>query len=98
VDHQVAYAVIDTWLAELRHQTYQDLVGLIGHPETRQVRGEDQKAYQLEMQVFWDSKKGGAVRVMVSADDGGLRAFMPLTSDFIMSPDGSFVGDSFGGY
>ena len=26
-------------------------------------------------------------------DDGGLRAFAPLSDDFIMAPDGSFVGE-----
>ena len=83
---------------ELRHRSYEDLVSSIGHPDTRRVQGEDHKQYQLEAEVFWDSKKGGAVRVMVAADDGGLTAFKPLTSDFIMAPDGSFVGESLGGY
>ena len=30
---------------------------------------------------------------MVHVDDGGLRAFVPLTEDFIMAPDGSFIGE-----
>jgi hypothetical protein len=30
---------------------------------------------------------------MVSIDDGGLRAFYPITEDFIMSPSGAFVGE-----
>ncbi len=82
---------------------------MLGHPDTTSAMGEDGKAYQLETQVFWESKKNGEIRVweskkngeirvMVSADDGGLRSFMPLTGDFIMAPDGSFVGESFGGY
>jgi hypothetical protein len=98
VDYQAAYALIDVWLKELRHRSYRNLVSLIAHPETRQVLGEDQEKYQLEAEVFWDSKKGGAVRVMVAADNGGLSAFKPLTSDFIMGPDGSFVGESLGEY
>ena len=73
-------------------------MSLIGHPDTNSVVGEDGKTYQLETQVFWDSKKGGDIRVMVAADDGGFSAFKPLTYDFIMAPDGSFVGESFGGY
>ena len=97
-DHQIAYALIDERLKSLRQCTYQELVALLGHPDTTSAMGEDGKAYQLETQVFWDSKKNGEIRVMVSADDGGLRSFMPLTGDFIMAPDGSFVGESFGGY
>jgi hypothetical protein len=30
---------------------------------------------------------------MVSADDGGLSAFKPLSGDFIISPDGCFIGE-----
>jgi hypothetical protein len=97
VDHQIAYALIDGRLKELRQRSYGDLVTLIGHPQTKQIRGEDGKEYQLEVQVFWDSKKGGRLRVMVAADDGGWRAFKPLTDDFIMAPDGSFVGEPFSG-
>ena len=71
---------------------------LIGRPDTNSAVGEDGNAYQLETQVFWDSKKDGDIRVMVSADDGGISAFKPLTHGFIMTPDGSVAGESFGGY
>jgi hypothetical protein len=97
MDHQVAYALIDGWLKELRLRSYDDLVSLIGHPQTKQVRGKDGKEYQLEAEVFWDSKKGGDLRVMVTGDDGGWRAFKPLTDDFIMASDGSFVDEPFSG-
>jgi hypothetical protein len=36
----------------------------------------------------------GVVRVVGCIDDGHLpSAFRPLTDDFIMTPDGSFVGE-----
>jgi hypothetical protein len=98
MDHQIAYALIDERLKSLRQRTYQELVALIGHPSTDSAMGEDGRTYQLETQVFWDSKKGGDIRVMVAADDGGLSSFKPLTYDFIMASDGSFVGESFGRY
>jgi hypothetical protein len=31
--------------------------------------------------------------VIVAIDDGRWRAFSPLSVDFIMAPDGSFVGE-----
>ena len=43
--------------------------------------------------VIWDDEPGGNVRVMVSIDDGGLRAFVPMTESFIKSPSGEFVGE-----
>jgi hypothetical protein len=64
---------------------------LIGKAETKELVGEDGKTYQLEIQVFWDSKKGADIRLIVAADDGGWRAYKPLTGDFIMRPDGSLV-------
>ena len=98
MDEQIVYALIDGWLRELRKRPYDDLVSFMGHPQTKEVTGGDGKNYQLEAEVFWDGKKGGDIRVIVAGDDGGWRAFKPLTSDFIMAPDGSFVGESFGGY
>jgi hypothetical protein len=65
----------------------------MGDTQTKEVTGEDGKQYQPEVQIFWDSKKGGGVRVIVSGDDGGWRAFRPLTHIFVMAPDGSFVGE-----
>lgn len=35
----------------------------------------------------------GAIRVIGSIDDGGWRAFRPLSDDFIRAPDGTFVGE-----
>jgi hypothetical protein len=48
----------------------------------------------VEVLALWDEgRPGGNLRVMVSIDDGGWRAFKPLTEDFIIAPDGSFVGE-----
>ena len=33
------------------------------------------------------------LRVMVSVDDGGWRSFAPLSDDFIVAPDGTFIGE-----
>ena len=98
MDEQVAYALIDAELRRLRKLSYSDLSALIGKVETKELVGEDGKTYQLEIQAFWDSKKGADIRLIVAAADGGWRAFKPLTGDFIMRPDGTLVGESFGGY
>jgi hypothetical protein len=50
--------------------------------------------YQVEITAFWDSGKPGNLRVLAAIDDGGWRAFKPLSTDFIMAPDGSFVGEA----
>jgi hypothetical protein len=72
---------------------YRDFVARIGSDDHVTVVGGSGAEYQLEVQVFWDQKTGGNVRVIGSIDDGGLRAFFPLTNSFITAPDGTFVGE-----
>jgi len=93
MNKDIARGLIEAWIAELRQRPYCYLVALRGNPQAKEVTGEDGKKYYLEAEVFWDSRKGGDIRVIVAGDDGGWRAFKPLTSDFIMAPDGSFVGE-----
>jgi hypothetical protein len=68
-------------------------VELVGEDQatTREVVADSGTRYQLETQVFWDGKPERDIRVMVSIDDGGLSAFLPISDDFIIAPDGSFV-------
>ena len=91
MNEQIAYALINAELRLLRARSYSDLTALIGKVETKECVGEDGRTYQLEIQAFWDGEKGADVRLIVAADDGGWRAFKPLTGDFIMRPDGSLV-------
>jgi hypothetical protein len=47
----------------------------------------------LDVLVYWDGEPGGNVRVIGTIDDGGARAFVPMSDDFIKAPDGSFVSE-----
>lgn len=98
MNEQITHALINAELTRLRALPYSQLVSAIGKPETFNRVTEDGKSYQLEVETVWDGKKREDVRVIVAADDGGIRALKPLTGDFIMRPDGSFVGESFAGY
>lgn len=91
MNEQAAQAAINAELELLQARSYADLTALIGNVETKEVVGDDGKNYQLEIQAFWDGKKGEELRVIVAADDGGWRAFKPLTDGFVMRPDGSLV-------
>lgn len=57
------------------------------------MTGPSGTVYQIEIEAFWDGRPGGEIRMMGSIDDGGLRALMPLTDDFIIRPDGTCVGE-----
>lgn len=62
-------------------------------PDTRTVVAESGVQYQVDVQAFWDSRQPGNLRVIVAIDDGGWRAFKPISTDFIVASDGSFVGE-----
>jgi hypothetical protein len=89
-----AKAAAEARLRELRALPYGDLSErFAGRTEANDVLAPSGVRYQLEVQGVWDDREGGNLRVIVSVDDGGLRAFAPLSADFIISPGGSFVGE-----
>jgi len=93
MNKDVAYLLIDAELRRLFELPYAELIKLIRTPEMKQVVGEDGISYQIEIEAFWDINRNEDVRVMVAVDDGGWRALMPLTQNFVMRPDGSFVDE-----
>lgn len=78
---------------QLRLVPYRTLLELLDKPESADVVHSSGRRYQVETQVFWDDKRGGDLRVTVSIDDGGPRAWHPLIGDFIKSPTDEFVGE-----
>jgi hypothetical protein len=93
MNKQEAKQLLTTKLAEYRRLAYADLVAKLGDIDCVEVTGQSGAGYQIEVQFMWDGKPDGDVRMMAGIDDGGLRAFMPLCEDFILTPDGEFVGE-----
>jgi hypothetical protein len=94
MDKAEALEVLSEEMGRYRKHTYDELKALIDQGvnayETKAASGT---AYQLEIQVYWDGKAGRDVRVIGAIDDGGWRAFVPLTDDFILTADGEFIGE-----
>ncbi len=93
MNEEVAYLLLDAELRRLFELPYAELLKLIGAPETKQVIGEDGISYQIEIEAIWDIHRDEDVRVIVAVDDGGWRVLKPLTQDFVMRPDGSYVDE-----
>lgn len=91
MDKDEARQIAQEYLVELRQLSYQELCEL--KAETVERVGPSGAIYQVETLSFWDDDEGGDIRVIVSVDDGGWRAFHPLSEGFIMAPDGTFVGE-----
>lgn len=92
----VAGELLDNFINKLRQRSYLELRELIGDPQCQEVLGPDGNAYQIEFVAFWDDsrKADHYLHVIASVDDGTFfAALRPITRDFIMVPNGSFVGE-----
>jgi hypothetical protein len=93
MNKEEARAILAAEIATLRTWSYNELRGLELDPTGGDVVAPSGARHQVEMDAVWDDKKGANLRVIVSVDDGGWRAFAPLSESFIVAPDGSFVGE-----
>ena len=89
----IAREILTSELSTWRTKPYLELAKLVDKSQAIEVIGPDKKIYQIEIQVFWDSKRGRDIRVLGAIDDGGFHAFLPPSDSFILSPDGKFVGE-----
>ena len=84
------------WHAQLqtcRERSHSELCSEVGQSRRFETIGQSGTSYQGKVQIFWDDKPNGAIRVLASIDDGGWRAFVPRTEDFILTPDGTLAGE-----
>ncbi len=86
-------ALADNVLADLRKLSYDECCQLMNAVSYRELRGRDGKEYQVQIEAFWDGKKNGNVRVVAMVSGGGFSDFKPWCRDFIIAPDGSFIGE-----
>jgi len=93
MNREEALSLLDANLDRYRKMSYAELSAKIGDEEFPEVVGPSGTEYQIEIQVRWDNKPYGDIRVMGAIDDGGLRAFMPLCSDLIVRPDDNDLDD-----
>jgi hypothetical protein len=94
VDKDEARSLLAEHLVVYRARPYADLTATMGNLGCVGVTGPSGAEYQIEVDVLWDDKKGGNVRVMAGIDDGMFRAaFSPLTDGFIKAPDSSFIDE-----
>jgi hypothetical protein len=91
MDRAEAKSILAKELIEFTARPYDKLVASIKQSDMKSVVGESGANYQIEFDVFWDSKPDGNLRIMASIDDGGWRAFFPLTDSLIIKPDGTLL-------
>lgn len=94
MDEAEARKILRRHIDGYRSRSYRDLVKLIGEVNAFQTLGESGTEYAVEIEVMWDGARGGDVRVIGSIDDQTLlRSISPLSEDFILGADGTFVDE-----
>ena len=91
-----ARAILEVELQHFRAMSHAELQEFIGSPHVVERPGASGVLYTIEIEVFWDSphEPGGDLRVIASIDDGRfLSALLPLSADFIMTPENRFIGE-----
>ena len=90
-----ARGVLRAEFLKLRAAGYDVLVErLAGKQERSDVVALSGATYHVELEGFWDDEEHRDLRVVASIDDGGLRAFLPFTDAFTISPSGSITEHS----
>jgi hypothetical protein len=74
-------------VGEYRTLSHTTAAARIDNLEAVKVTGPSGRVYQIEVQMIWDGKPNGDVRVLGSIDDGGWRAFLPLTETLLIQRD-----------
>lgn len=84
---------VNAKIAELRATTYGELLLRLERPEYADV-DDSGELFVGEVNVFWDDREGGNVRVIVDAWRRPVIGSRTLAKDdFVRAPDGSFVGE-----
>src|SRR5262245_7346151 len=100
------HRILAEQMVKFRAWSYEQLAARIGttpHLDIVEGTASDGTPYFMDFDVFWDDRPNGNVRVMGNfwgQQGRKLLGFLPifrpdLSDDFIMRPDGGFVGDDF---
>jgi len=86
MNNEEARALLAGQLDRMAGAGYAVLAARVGENEVVEATGASGARYQIEIQIVWDSTPRGALRLLGGIDDGGLRAFVPLTDSRLLAP------------
>jgi len=86
MNKQEAYSLAINELEQFEQLKYVDLKTRVGNNYNKEKQAESGVLYQIDTQVFWDSKERKNIRVMVSVDNMGWFAFAPITESILIKP------------
>ncbi len=91
MNKEEAKQVLEAELNIYRGMSFAQLTANLGNQGCWEATAASGAVYQIEIDVHWDGKDNSNLRVIGSIDNGGLSALMPLTSSFVMTPEGGLL-------
>ena len=88
-----AIDILENKLIEFRKLTYSELVEKIGNQETFEGETQTGEPYQIEVDFFFDDEKEKTLRVTAMISYSFITDFAPVTSDFIIAPNGKYISE-----
>ena len=86
MNKEEASGLLTHHLDRMAETGYAALAARVGENEVLEATGASGARYQIEIQIVWDSAPRGALRLLGGVDDGGLRAFVPLSDSRLLPP------------
>jgi len=93
MDKTEAKMIAENDLEVYRTLSYEEIVGKIGNQENFERVSENGEPYQIEFDFFYDDAASGNIRVAGIVSYSGWTDFFPVSNDFIIAPDGKFIGE-----
>ena len=95
MDEQEAADLIEAELTRYRQRPVAELREIVGKGYHYTIEGASGTTYGVEIQVVFDNhKRADNIRVMGLIGDRTKKFFRrPMSRDFIVRPDGTFIGD-----
>ena len=84
-----ARSILSQCLGSYRSLSRKELAAWVseGRVDTKEVVASSGTKYQIQVQFVWDAKPNGDVRVIISVDDGGISALLPISDSFIVGSE-----------
>jgi hypothetical protein len=77
-------ALLSPIIADYRERPYEFWLSRVdGDPIHFDVTAQNGAQCRVEIDAHWDDKPDGDIHVFFSIDDGGWRAFVPVTDSFV---------------
>ncbi|HSK72067.1 MAG TPA: hypothetical protein VK892_10260 [Pyrinomonadaceae bacterium] len=93
MEKEEAINILEDKLDEYRKLGYSKLVGKIGEVETFEGKNLEGDQYQIEVEFFYDGFEETDLRVAGMISYNFWTDFSPVCGDFIIAPNGKFIGE-----